>query len=87
MVEHLRHQLKVALMAHEDPTAGLSVRPAIKIKVGCSLAELLYGTMLHLPTTYFELSKSAPSSSPHTGPLHHVFGGCFSTLDASMNFL
>nr|VZI05896.1 unnamed protein product [Spirometra erinaceieuropaei] len=57
MVERLHRQLKTALRAVEDPgnwsdnlpLALLGIRAALKSDLGCSAAELVFGTTLRLP--------------------------------------
>ncbi|BHF63905.1 hypothetical protein SprV_0200690000 [Sparganum proliferum] len=57
MVEHFHRQLKTALRAVEDPgnwsdnlpLALLGIRAALKSDLGCSAAELVFGTTLRLP--------------------------------------
>ena len=68
MVERFHRQLKAALKSHPDlsrwcrnlPLVLLGIRSAIKEDIGCTSAELVYGTTLRLPGSYF---TGAPSSS------------------------
>ena len=70
LVERFHRQLKAALKAQPSPTAWaeslplvlLGIRTALKKDLGCSTAELVYGTTLRLPGEFF--SPSVPFSSP-----------------------
>ncbi|XP_070386201.1 uncharacterized protein [Dermacentor albipictus] len=60
MVERFHRQLKAALMASEHdswvealPVVLLGIRTACKADIGCSAAELVYGTTLRLPGDFF----------------------------------
>lgn len=60
MVERLHRQLKAALKAHQRqdwvevlPFVLLGIRTSLKTDVGCSAAELVYGTTLRLPGEFF----------------------------------
>lgn len=67
MIERFHRQMKAALKARcntehwvdELPIVMLGIRAAVKEDVGCSPAELVYGTTLRLPGQFFE----APSTS------------------------
>jgi Integrase core domain. len=66
MVERLHRQLKAALMAHGTsskwtdflPVVLLGIRSSVKSDLGCSAAELVYGTPLRLPGEFI-----APTSN------------------------
>ena len=70
LVERFHRQLKAALKAQPSPTAWaesfplvlLGIRTALKNDLGCSTAELVYGTTLRLPGEFF--SSSVTFSSP-----------------------
>ena len=57
LIEHLHRQLTAALKAHHNPACWteilpmvlLGIRTAVKEDIGCSMAELVYGTSLRLP--------------------------------------
>ena len=57
MIERVHRQLKAALMARQDqtdwmthlPLVLLGIRTSWRAEMGCSPAELTYGTTLHLP--------------------------------------
>ena len=59
LVERLHRTLKAALTASQQgwtralPTVLLGLRAAVKEDLGCSAAELVYGTTLHLPADMF----------------------------------
>ncbi|XP_064462629.1 uncharacterized protein LOC135373341 [Ornithodoros turicata] len=71
-------QLKAALMAHENPTRWasllpvvlLGIRTTLKTDIGCSSAELVYGTALRLPTDFF--CHSEPSTISHSSYLENL---------------
>ena len=62
LIERLHRQLKAALKAHHNPAHWteilpivlLGIRTAVKEDIGCSTAELVYGTTLRLPGEYFD---------------------------------
>jgi hypothetical protein len=62
MVERLHRQLKASLMAQEDtvhwvdslPLVLLGLRSTVKADLGCSSAELVYGTTLKLPGDFVQ---------------------------------
>ena len=64
LIEHLHCQLKAALKAYHNPAHWtevlpmvlLSIRTAAKEDIGCSIAELVYGTTLCLPGEFFDKS-------------------------------
>jgi hypothetical protein len=70
MVERLHRQLKAALMAHGDtihwaeslPLVLLGLRSSVKVDLGCSSAELVYGTTLKLPGDYVQPKQSIDTS-------------------------
>ena len=61
MVERFHCQLKAALKSHLNPTlwtnslplVPLGIRSSLKADIGCTAAELVYGTTLRLPGSYF----------------------------------
>ncbi|XP_037520528.1 uncharacterized protein LOC119397160 [Rhipicephalus sanguineus] len=60
MVERFHRQLKAALTATEEhnwvealPLVLLGIRSTLKEDIGCSAAELVYGTTLRLPGEFF----------------------------------
>ncbi|XP_037564628.1 uncharacterized protein LOC119444275 [Dermacentor silvarum] len=71
MVERLHRQLKAALIARnaqtswvdELPLVMLGIRSAIKEDLGCTAAEMVYGTSLRLPGEFFDPAP-APDLSP-----------------------
>lgn len=72
MVERFHRHLKAALMANEGhswvealPLVLLGIRTAVKADIGCSTAELVYGTTLRLPGEYF--GPSQPEARVATG--------------------
>ena len=64
MVERFHRQLKAALKSHPNPTRWtnslplvlLGIRSSLKADIGCTAAELVYGTTLRLPGSYFNPS-------------------------------
>ena len=63
LIECLHRQLKAALKAHHHnpahwteilPIILLGIRTAVKEDIGCSTAELVYGTTLRLPGEFFD---------------------------------
>lgn len=75
LVERFHRQLKTAITATTPstwseylPLAMLGIRAALKIDLGCSAAELVYGTPLRLPSDFF----CAPPSSSLPDPLDYV---------------
>lgn len=63
MVERLHRPLKAALTAHDSPQwtlrlpiVLLAFRNLVKPELGCSPAELVYGTTLRLPGEFFHVS-------------------------------
>ena len=72
LVERFHRQLKASLRAHEDPRwterlplTLLSIRSTIKEDLGCTAAELVYGTTLRLPGDLFQ-TPEASTVSPST---------------------
>ena len=67
LVERLHRQLKAALKSYPQqgnwtdalPLVLLGIRTSIKEDLGCTAAQLVYGTTLHLPGSFF----SAPTDS------------------------
>jgi transposase InsO family protein len=68
MVERFHRQLKASLRARLNgpnwidtlPIALLGIRAAVKEDLGCSSAELVYGTPLRLPGEFFVSPESTP---------------------------
>jgi cleavage and polyadenylation specificity factor subunit 1 len=67
MVERFHRQLKASLMAQADPNRWvenlpitlLGIRCTVKNDLGCTPAELVYGTTLRLPGQFFEPTPEA----------------------------
>ena len=64
LVERLHRQLKAAIKTHETvrwteilPLVLMGIRTAIKADIGCSTAELVYGTGIKLPAQFVAPSK------------------------------
>ena len=61
IIERFHRQLKVALKAYPNPTHWvdslpmvlLCIRTALKTDLRCSVAELVYGTTLRIPSEFF----------------------------------
>ena len=75
LVERLHRQLKAAIKAHNTvrwtevlPLVLLGIRTAIKADIGCSAAELVFGTGIKLPAQF--VSPSKPDSD--TDPANYV---------------
>ena len=74
MVERFHRQLKAALKAQPHPQHWttslpmvlLGVRTAFKVDLGCTAAELVYGTSLRLPGDFFPTSASLSTPDPTT---------------------
>jgi len=72
LVERFHRQLKGALKGHPNqehwsdivPLILLGIRSALKEDIGCSAAELVYGTTLRLPGAFFSPSSDDPSPNP-----------------------
>lgn len=72
LVEQLHRHLKTALTAHGDtvhwtehlPLVLLGVRSAIKSDLGCTTAELVYGTTLCLPGEFVAPADTNSVSDP-----------------------
>ena len=75
LVERFHRQLKAALKAYPQPGRWtealplvlLGIRTALKEDIGCTAAELVYGTNLCLPGGYF-----TPQEDCHTDPILFV---------------
>ena len=73
LVERFHRHLKVCLRACPQPSAWVSalpiallgIRAAFREDLGCSSAELVYGTTLRLPAEFFSPSQAATAST-HT---------------------
>ena len=69
MIERFHRQLKAALKSHPNPTDWfcslplvlLGIRSSLKEDLGCTAAELVYGTTLRLPGGYF-----SPTPEPNS---------------------
>ena len=67
MVKRFHRQLKAALKSHPNPTRWtdslplvlLGIQSSLKADIGCTAAELVFGTTLRLPGSYFN-----PVSTP-----------------------
>nr|VZI41426.1 unnamed protein product [Spirometra erinaceieuropaei] len=72
LVERFHRQLKTALMAQFDPSRWtdnlplvmLSLRSTIKANIGCTAADLVYGTSLRLPGELVSPSEKLTSFEP-----------------------
>ncbi|BHF78720.1 hypothetical protein SprV_0602183400 [Sparganum proliferum] len=72
MVERFHRQLKTALRAVEDPgnwsdnlpLALLDIRAALKSDLGCSAAELVFGTTLRLPGEMITATSRGADETP-----------------------
>ncbi|BHF66233.1 hypothetical protein SprV_0200924900 [Sparganum proliferum] len=72
MVERFHRQLKTALRAEEDPgnwsdnlpLALLGIRAALKSDLGCSAAELVFGTTLRLPGEMITATSRGADETP-----------------------
>ena len=66
LIEHFHLQLKASLKAYPDPNSWmdslplvlLGIRSAFKEDIGCTAAELVYGTTLRLPGEFFDQSTN-----------------------------
>jgi hypothetical protein len=63
LVERFHRQLKAA-WAESLPLVLLGIRTALKKDLGCSKAELVYGTTLRLPGEFFSPSVTFNSPDP-----------------------
>ena len=67
IVERFHHQLKASLKCHSQPEhwadflplVMLGIRTSLKEDLGCSTAEIVYGTTLRLPGMYFSITEDA----------------------------
>lgn len=82
LLERFHRHLKSALMAHGRPNEWVSqvpivllgVRTALKEDLGCSTAELVYGTPLRLPSDFFEAdTPSSAKPEAYAETLREVF--------------
>ena len=72
LIERFHRQLKTSLKAHPNPTHWifslpivlLGVRTQLKDDLHCTSAELVYGTILHLPGEFFDESKAEATPDP-----------------------
>lgn len=69
LVERLHRPLKAALAAHNYtqwtkslPTVLLALRSIVKPELGCSPAEMVYGTTLRLPGEFFHAVQPEPNA-------------------------
>ena len=75
LVERFHRQLKTSLKATPEPTNWVSalplvllgIRAGLKQDIGCSTAELVYGTTLRLPGEFFSLNNDK-----HPDPTSYV---------------
>ncbi|CAH8665383.1 unnamed protein product [Schistosoma margrebowiei] len=73
MVERFHRQLKSSLMAQDDttkwsdalPLVLLGIRSTIKEDIGCTAAELVYGTTLTLPGQLVNYEPTTPGETTH----------------------
>nr|VZI36753.1 unnamed protein product [Spirometra erinaceieuropaei] len=76
LVERFHRQLKTSLMAQPGPSRWsdhlplvlLSLRSTLKADIGCTAADLVYGTSLRLPGDYVERLRSAMRNLRATPP-------------------
>nr|VZI34709.1 unnamed protein product [Spirometra erinaceieuropaei] len=76
LVERFHRQLKTSLMAQPDPSRWsdhlplvlLSLRSTLKADIGCTAADLVYGTSLRLPGDYVEQLRSVMRKLRATPP-------------------
>ncbi|XP_064475657.1 uncharacterized protein LOC135389550 [Ornithodoros turicata] len=81
LVERLHRHLKTALIAHEDrdnwvdhlPQMRLGIRAALKPDLGCSSAELVYGSTLRLPADFFVPPQHPPTPAEYLQRLQRFF--------------
>ncbi|XP_064461757.1 uncharacterized protein LOC135371714 [Ornithodoros turicata] len=81
MVERLHRQLKGAIMAHEDtahwssvlPVVLLGIRASVNSDLGCSAAELVYGTTLRLPADFFDVTEVSTPPGTYVDTLRRAF--------------
>ena len=71
MVERFHRCLKAALKGHDHwadvfPLVLLGIRMSLKEDIGCTAAELVYGTTLHLPGGFFLPQPADSSSDPRS---------------------
>ena len=74
LIERFHRQLKAALKAYLDPNSWveslplvlLGIRSAFKEDLGCTAAELVYGTTLRLPGEFFDQSPHNQASDYST---------------------
>ena len=71
LVERVHRTLKTTLCATDPvhwvdalPLVLLGLRSALKADLGCSAAELVYGTTLRLPGDFVDRSAAAPPPDP-----------------------
>lgn len=95
MVERLHRQLKTSLKARlsgpnwmdELPLVLLGIRTAWREDAGCSAADLVYGTGLHVPGEFFPPTEvRAQGSTPPTEFLRHLQNMMRSTLPPPPQF-
>ena len=78
LVERLHRQLKAAIKTHNNtrwtevlPLVLLGIRTAIKTDIGCSCAELVFGTALKLPAQFVAPTKPEECIDP-TNYVHRL---------------
>ena len=77
IIERFHRQLKTALKTYPDPNSWatllpmvlLGIRTALKDDLGCTAAELVYGTSLRLPGEFFAASLDTPNPSSYVTQL------------------
>ena len=95
MVERFHRQLKASLKARlygpnwmdELPLVLLGIRAVWREDAGCSAADLVYGTGLHVPGEFFPPTEAGPpDSAPPTEFLRHLQDTMHSTLPPPPEF-
>ena len=77
IIERFHRQLKTALKTYPDPNSWATLLPmvllgihtALKDDLGCTAAELVYGTSLRLPGEFFAASPDTPNPSSYVTQL------------------
>jgi cleavage and polyadenylation specificity factor subunit 1 len=80
MVERLHRHLKASLMSHRPqsqwldalPLVLLGIRTCLKEDLGCSSAELAYGTTLRLPGEFFQTTQETPDPLSYVSKLRII---------------
>ena len=78
MIERFNKQVKTSLKTHSDidwvsnlPWVLLGIRSTLKEDLGCSSAQLTFGTSLQLPSQFF-VRTSVPDAESHFGYFHRL---------------